>query len=350
MQPPTRVPSDAEAFVLRHGYHATAMQTGADEFEFFVRPEGAVAYVDTGSAWVVAGAPFTDEASLPALTEAVVAEARARARRICFFGVEPRFLESMRMRAIQVAEQPEWDPRSWAALLVAQKKLREQLRRARKKGVRVRELAGAELVREPELLGRLRRVRADWLATRKMAPMGFLAGVPDVDADARRTWLVAERDGSVVAVASLLPVPARAGTLVEHVFREDDAPNGTLEVLLDAAMHSALRDRGEWLTLGMVALAGAVPLLLRLARALGSVFYSFEGIRRTRARLHPERWTPLYLAFPEGQNVLLTFLDLLRAFARGSLIAFGLRTLRHRIARLGLARRSGSAERATAGR
>lgn len=319
--------------MLRYGWNATASQTSAPEFEFFVSDEGAVAYVDTGGAWVVAGAPFANPSNLSAVTAAFAAAARGRGRRICFFGVEPRFLELVPMRAIHVAEQPEWDPRRWDEMLAKHRRMREQLRRARKKGVRVRELGGDALAKEPELLERLRTVREDWLETRRMAPMGFLASVPPVEADAGREWLIAERDGRVVAAAALLPVPARAGTLVEHVFREEDAPNGTLEILIDAAMQRALRVGGEWLTLGMVALSGAVPTLLRWVRRLGGVFYSFEGIRHTRARLHPVRWTPLYLAYPEGQSLALTILDLLRAFARGSLIRFGLLTLRHRVVR-----------------
>lgn len=325
---------EAAPFLLRYGWNATVFQTSAPEFEFCVLDEGAVAYVDTGSAWVVAGAPFASPEKLRAVAEQFLRRAQAERRRVCFFGVEPRFLEHASLRSICVAEQPEWDPRGWDETLRAHRSMREQLRRARKKGVTVRSLPASALATEPELLAHLREVRADWLDSRGMAPMGFLAAVPPIEPDGEREWLIAEREGQVVAAASLLPVPARAGTLVEHIFREDDAPNGTLEVLIDVAMRRAFRSGGEFLTLGMVALAGAVPRLLRMARRFGGMLYSFEGIRRTRARLHPVRWTPLYLAFPEGQSTLLTFVDLLRAFARGSLIRFGLATLRHRIERL----------------
>lgn len=333
MEPATSGRREALTFVSRHGWNATASQTTASEFEFFVADEGAVAYVDTGSAWVVAGAPFASREKLLEVTDAFREAARARGKRTCFFAVERRFLEQVPMRAILVAEQPEWDPRLWSDVLRTHRRMREQLRRARKKGLVVRVLPSSELASQPTLLARLREVREDWLETRGMPPMGFLATVPPIDADDERSWLLAERNGRIVAAASLLPVPARAGTLVEHVFREDDAPNGTLETLIDVAMRRAEGVGGEFFTMGMVALSGSVPWLLRLARRFGGFLYSFDGIRRTRARLHPVRWTPLYLAFPEGQSTLLTFVDLLRAFARGSLIRFALATLRYRLDR-----------------
>lgn len=334
---------DAEPFLERYGWNATVGQTRAEGFRFFVVAEGAVAYVDTGAAWVVAGAPLAAEAALGEVAERFLRAARGAGRRVGFFGVEPRFLRAVPLRAVHVAEQPEWDPSAWPATLAAHRRLREQLRRARAKGVRVRALSAGALEGERGLVERLRRVRADWLDSRGMPAMGFLAAVPEVEARGARTWLLAERHGELVAAATLLPVPARRGTLVEHVFREPSAPNGTLELVLDAAMRGAIPAGGAWLTLGMVALAGSVPSLLRIARRVGEFLYGFEGIRSARARLHPARWTPLYLAYPHDQSTVMTFYDLLTAFARGSLLRFGLRTLGHRFRRWLVRRRPGNA-------
>ena len=49
----------ALALVERHGWNATAFQTVEPGYSYFFHDDDAcVAYVDTGSAWVAAGAPL----------------------------------------------------------------------------------------------------------------------------------------------------------------------------------------------------------------------------------------------------------------------------------------------------
>src|SRR5262249_22139657 len=55
--------------------------------------------------------------------------------------------------------------------------------------------------------------------------------------------------------------------------------------------------------------------------------YDFDGVRAYKAKLRPNAWVPIYLAFPRGQSVLLSFGDALAAFARGGFLRFGLATL-----------------------
>jgi phosphatidylglycerol lysyltransferase len=244
-----------------------------------------------------------------------------------FFGTEPRFTERVPGRHLVVAQQPEWDPQAWAATLRAHRSLREQLRRARAKGVRVRTVTTDELAADPALARAIADTREAWLRGRRMAPMGFLVELASPGVD-ERLWVCAERDGALIAAASVAAIPARRGTLVEHVLRRREAPNGTTETLVDAAMRLAAARGDGWLTLGMAPLAGDLAWPLRAARWLGRPLYNFAGLHATRARLHPARWTPIHLSVPAGSSIALGVIDALAAFARGSFVRFGLATLR----------------------
>ena len=82
-------------------------------------------------------------------------------------------------------------------------------------------------------------------------------------------------------------------------------------------------------TLGLAPLAGAVPRPLRLARAVSTPLYDFRGLRAFKAQLSPARWEGVYVVSPGSPWLALR--DALRAFAGGSLLRFGVRTLAQRI-------------------
>jgi phosphatidylglycerol lysyltransferase len=130
-----------------------------------------------------------------------------------------------------------------------------------------------------------------------------------------------------VGLLSVAPIWGRAGSLLQNLVRAPEAPNGTAEILIDAAMREA-RERGHtFVTLGLAPLAGDVPPPLRLARAAGGGLYDFEGLRAFKAKLRPARWDPVFLSYPDETGATRAIVDVLAAFARGGLLRFGLRTL-----------------------
>lgn len=313
--------------VKKHGWNSTAFQTLGHGYSYAHYDDACVAFVDTGSAWVVAGSPIGPERTLGEVACAFVRDARSANRRCCFFATESRFLAKTRdhLGAIAIGEQPVWDPRDWSLRLAAKRSLREQLRRARAKGVLVRPV---ETPAERASLDRpLAHVAERWLATRRMAPMRFLVHLdPGRDTSHRRTF-VAERGGRVIGFAEAIPVPAREGWLVEGLVRDPEAPNGTGELLVDSVMRWAADSGSSWLTLGLAPLAGPVPAWLRWAKRLGSRFYDFEGLRSFKAKLGPASWSPIYLSYPGEQGALRSIVEVLRAFAGTGLLRFGGRTL-----------------------
>jgi phosphatidylglycerol lysyltransferase len=320
------------ALLKRHGWNATSFQVLEPGYSYWFDGEDAcVAYVDTGKAWVVAGAPIAPAERLAEVAERFEAYAAASGRRLCFFATERRMLEAAPLRSLSIGEQPVWDPRCWEEGVRESRSLREQVRRARAKGVRVREVSPAEL-KDPEHPTRVGvdRLMERWLVSRRMAPMGFLVQLsPYAWADERRSF-VAERDGEVVAFLSAVPVYARNGWFVQHLLRERKAPNGTAELLVDAVMRVAAAEGRGYLTLGLAPLAGELAGWLRAARVLGTPLYDFDGLRAFKARLRPHAWERIHLAWPVRHGTHLPVYDTLRAFARGSLARFGVATLLRR--------------------
>src|SRR5262249_30647041 len=130
----------ALAFLKQFGWNATSFQCLEPGFRYWFDPagEGFVAYVDTGSAWVAGGAPIADAEHLGRVASRFGAAALAEHRRVSFFAIERRLLESTDFRGTPIGEQPVWDPTRWDESLAASRSLREQCRRARAKGVTIR--------------------------------------------------------------------------------------------------------------------------------------------------------------------------------------------------------------------
>ena len=320
------------AVLRRHGWNATSFQVLEPGFHYWFADEDAcVAYVDTGRAWIAAGAPLTVSHRLREVAEEFQRHALASGRRTAFFGVEQRVVDALPWPSLLVGEQPEWDARGWPETLRASSGLREQLRRARAKGVTVRTATHAELVPSTAPLPRaLEALVAGWLATHEMAPMGFLVQVDPLTLLEEHRVHLAEQDGRLVGFVTAAPIFARPGWLLQNLIRAPDAPNGTTELLIDHAMRAADSDvegdGARMVTLGLAPLAGQVVPALRLARSAGSVLFDFEGLRAFKARLRPTRWSPIHLVYPPDQGTVRTMLDVLEAFAGARLLRFGLRT------------------------
>jgi phosphatidylglycerol lysyltransferase len=314
--------------VRKYGFNATSFQTLEDGYHYFFEEDACVAYVDTGRAWVVAGAPIAEPARIAGVLDAFLAAARAAGRRTCLFATEQRLLDltGERLRSLRIGEQPVWDPRAWPETLRRRRSLREQLRRARAKGVQVREVTAGELEAGETRHG-IELVAERWLRSRAMAPMDFLVRLELFSFSQERRCFLAERNGQVLGVAGVVPVPARGGWFVEDLVRDPAAPNGTGELLIDAVMRWAAGQGAGWLTLGLSPLAGDVSPLLRAARKSGALLYDFKGLRTYKAKLEPEQWLPIYLSYPPSQSAWRSLLDALAAFTRTGFWGFGWRTL-----------------------
>ena len=316
------------ALLRAHGWNTTSFQVLEPGFRYWFDGEDAcVAYVDTGRAWVVAGRPIAPRGRLRDVAEAFRARAAAAGRRVAFFGTEPAFLSEVPWHALRIGDQPVWAPEDWEATLARSRSLREQLRRARAKGVTVRRLDPAELAPGHPMRARVDALIRRWLDTRPMAPMGFLVQVHPYTFPDERYCFAALLGERLVGFLGVIPVYARGGWFFEDFLGDPGAPNGAVELLIDEGMRAAAANGIAYVTLGLVPLSGEVGARLGAVRRWAAPLYDFDGLRAFKAKFKPRAWDPIHLSYPPGASGWLAMLDTLTAFARGGLFVFGARTL-----------------------
>jgi lysylphosphatidylglycerol synthetase-like protein (DUF2156 family) len=314
------------ALLKRHGWGAASFQTLGPGFRYWFSPDGeaCLAYVDTGGAWVVGGLPIADRDRYAEVVTAFVDEAHRQGRRVRYVTLDPSFAAAIGLDTICFGEMPLWDPQAWDATVSGSRSLKEQMRRARAKGVRtcpidpdrITDAAG------PTRLAMVRVVQA-WLQSRRAPPLRFIAQVQPFFLVHERRYVAAECRGELVAFLVAVPVYARGGWMVETIFRTPQAPNGVSELLVDTAMRQFAADGSHYATLGAVPLTDRVNRWLRLGRWLGSPLYNFQGLHAFKAKLRPQRWEPIHIAYEHGSSPLLAFWDVAMAFApadRGRLL------------------------------
>lgn len=346
------------------GEHATSFQLLEEGYDYWFDPEfdaprPVIAYRECGAYRVVAGVPIAPRSALGDVAARFVAEGVSRGLKTLFFSADEDFVRALkgaegapRVDHVAIGEQPEWSPMDYTSEGPTRASLRAQLHRARNKGVSVRALSENEVTQTPgPLRAQIERVLERWLASRRLSAMAFLVDLQPFHHAAERRYYIAEHDGRAVGFLSAIPVYQRSGWFFEDVLRVPEAPNGTVELLIDTAMRDAAARGDRYVTLGLSPLArvntepGPHRALRRAFRwsydHLGTL-YSFQGIRSFKARFQPDRWRRQYLVSspePLGWGAIRA---VLQAFAGGGLIAFALHSVRRWAAQLSPTRWAGA--------
>ena len=297
--------SKARDLIMAYGRNATAYQILNPGIAHWFSGSGdaLVGYVSSGGWILVAGEPVCAPRGLAGAIAEFEAFARGKRCHVCYvLAAEPirkLLADSGSHAVIAIGAQPVWNPAVWPCQVRAKRSFRAQLHRSLNKGVYVEVVQAAAWAQNPEI----RRTLLEWLDSRRLPPMYFLvepevlSGVVD-----DRLLLVARREGRVIAFLVASPVAASNGYLIEELARSPHAPNGTSELLIDAAMERFAKEGCEYATMGLVALASGTtqsnPLWLRwlmsVARAHANRFYNFRGLERFRTKMNPASWERLY--------------------------------------------------------
>lgn len=315
----------ALALLREHGRDATSFQTVKSGFSYWFDDDAFVAFAKCGGVLVTSGAPIAARDRIADVAKRFVAHAERNGNAVCFFGVEKDFVAALPYPNSLIGLQPVWDPAEWTKTLASAPSLREQLRRARAKKVRVRRVDSLEFG-TGNLRDAIHKLAKTWLGLRGMAPMGFVVHIEPFAELAEKKIFVAERDGALVGMVALAPLYAR-GFLVEDLLRDPNAPNGTTETLIDAAMKDAAANDCRYVTLGLAPLAGDVSKPLHAFREHASILFDFRGLEAFKKRLRPAHWDEMYIAHTPSISHTRAVVAVLQAFARGSFVRFGIETL-----------------------
>lgn len=321
----------ARSLVLQHGWNATSYQIlnpGLKHW-FSTGGDAVVGYVKHGGVRVVAGAPVCPGDRLAAVAAEFEQEAASQKERVCYFCAERRLESLYRGVAshcmVALGSQPVWDPDRLSTTITSKASLRAQLHRARNKGVRIHE-------RPPETAGdtaELEECLQQWLAAKGLPPLHFLVEPWTIGRLADRRTFVATQDGRILGFLVASPVPARRGWLIEQIVRRPQAPNGTSEWMLDAAVRALATGGSRYITLGLAPLSRRgdlggqrEPAWLRATfgwlRAHGRRFYNFRGLETFKAKFAPDRWDPVYAVTNEPSFSPRSLYAIAAAFGGGS--------------------------------
>jgi phosphatidylglycerol lysyltransferase len=330
----------ARELVLAHGWNATAYQILNPGIAHWFSPAGdaVVGFVEHAGTRVVAGAPVCTSARLQAVVHEFGAATRQARRHVCYFGAGERLERLLApigsWSAASLGAQPSWDPARWPAIIQRRASLRAQLHRARNKSVQVAEWT--EVHQDDR--ARLRTCLAEWLDRRGLPPLHFLVEPETLGNLHDRHLYVATRGDQVVGFLVASPVPARRGWLIEQIIRGRAAPNGTAELLVDAAMRALAAEGADYVTLGLAPLSRharlddrRMPLWLRLAlrwvRAHARRFYDFEGLDRFKTKFEPEQWEEIVALADAPRFPPRALWAIASAFSEGSPVALLARAL-----------------------
>lgn len=309
--------ANAAAYVSAYGNEAVAAAIPLPGMRAAIGPDGVVGFVDVTGARVVAGSPMPGP---PEATEDLPPLAPGP-RNVVRFGRELRDDESVPEAAYVVGEQPWWNLARWDDTIRSTPSLRSQIRRAARKGVRIRECDAADLGEGTALRRTVEALIDDWMRARHMPPLAFVARVDPLRLLGFRRVFVAELDAALIGVCFAFPLDHRRAWLIDHVLRARAAPNGTAEALVDVAMRALAASGAERATLGLCPLAGRVPPALWLVRHVSRGLFDFRGLYEFKAKLQPTHWQRVLVEHPR-QSAPMATLRALRAFAGGSLSRF----------------------------
>lgn len=324
----------ARALVLAHGWNSTSFQIvnpGISRW-FSNAGDAVVGYVSAGSVRVVAGAPVCEPERLAAVAAEFEAEAAAAGQHVCYFCAEQRleslYIDSPDHAKFMLGAQPIWDPADWDGTVSGTRSLRAQLNRARNKHVVVSEWPTQKATRHPELETCLR----GWLGSKGLPPLHFMVESDTLSRLENRRIFVAEHAGHVAGFVVLSPVAMRNGWLFEQFPHQPGAPNGTVELMIDAAMRSLAADGADYATLGLSPLSTRahvepfhnpawLRILLAWLRKHGRRFYNFDGLDAFKSKLQPVAWEPVFAVTNEKSVSFKTLYGIAGAFSKNAPIS-----------------------------
>jgi phosphatidylglycerol lysyltransferase len=203
----------------------------------------------------------------------------------------------------------------------ARAELRQSHRRAQRDGASF-EVVPPEHV--DELLPRMQRISAAWLAAKSTSEKRFSVGAFSPRYMRQFPLALVRCQGTPAAFANLWTTDTREELSVDLMRFGPDAPRGAMDYLFIELMLWGRREGYRWFNLGMAPLAGLeahplAPAWHRVGNFIfwhGEHFYNFEGLRRYKTKFNPT-WEPRYLVARGGIGLPRVLVDVSVLIAGG---------------------------------
>jgi len=306
-------PSDKE---LEEAGRAISAQASTLPFLAFMRDKallfdesrrGFLMYGVQGRTWVALGDPVGPEGLRRDIIRRFLGRCDDYAGRAIFYHVGKDALHlyaDFGLTFVKLGEEAHVPLRGFALEGPDRKPFRNALRRMEREGGTFRIVSREEV---GGALPALQAVSDDWLSRRGASEKGFSLGFFQADYVRRFPAAVIEREGRIIAFATVWPGPGKVELSVDLMRQVEAAPKNAMEVLFVQLMLWGAEQGYERFNLGMAPLSGLetsplAPLWSRLGRIVyrrGEAFYNFQGLRAFKEKFHPT-WEPRYLAYPGG--------------------------------------------------
>ncbi|MFE9423191.1 bifunctional lysylphosphatidylglycerol flippase/synthetase MprF [Kitasatospora sp. NPDC006697] len=308
----TAVQLDALASIAAYADHPSGFLAYNDGVEHFSTPSvpGVIAYRRRGGTVFTFGGPFAPAEHRAAL----LAEFRQRV-----VGARQRLVAAqVRAADLDLFAGPEWTVNQLGSSYSIDltrftlkgkplAKIRQNMARAGREGVTVREVPAADPPAELDEIDRSWLRDKGWHVKR----MTFLVGERTGRGIPHRRLFVAERDGAVIGYISYSPsYGTRPGWLYDLTRRTPQASVGTIELINHTALQAFTEEGAGWLHLGLTPFAGlgtepanASPLLARMVPLIaerGSFVYPARSQQAFKLKWAPQVIEPEYVAFWGG--------------------------------------------------
>lgn len=306
---------------------------------------GFIAYVELSHSWIAAAEPIAPPESVCSLL-LEFAEAAAISGRIAIFlptrGELAREAIKLGFGHFQIGSEPIFQldqypktGKSWMSVVPSCKLVAGR-------GARVFEVFLKDC--SASIRAEMDSITTEWLATRKIDPLGFLNQVDPWQLSEHKKYFCIEIEGCVLAFIAAVPVWATQSWYLIDVMRRSSTPAGTTEFLILSAMRMLKECGAKSVTLGVapLALVAAESLEERLSSEpnkmvksvidymfhKGDWFYNFKSIFEYKLKFFPTKIEPVYLLYKcrPGQTQKLKIwhiINIMQAFTgRGLIFAF----------------------------
>lgn len=315
------LPPDIAATALARSSRSDAnlALTGDKSFLVSAAGDAFVMYRVKGRSWVMMGDPVGPRAAWDELLWALRRRAHLERGRLCVFQASeamlPLFVD-LGLQPMKYGEEAQVDLARFTLAGARAKPLRHALRRCDAAGAVFTILPASDV---PPMMSELREISDVWLGDRHGREKRFSLGAFDADYLAHFDTAIVRVGNRIVAFANIWRSGDGTEASIDLMRHVDDAPYGTMDMMIVRLIEWAKGCGFERFNLGMAPLSGLragplAPIWARVGHLLfdnGERLYGFAGLRAFKEKFGPD-WVPRFVATPPGLPAAKGLIDIAR--------------------------------------